>query len=271
MYIDIELDDFIDLIKNPHTAQETAGLLAKYLNTDLDSDIHISDNNYYILSQALLKNNSISDIIDNCYNDNSELVIQCIFGYLTSNNVENIDDDALGKVLNLLQNEGYITNTGLFDINSYDAIDNFEDLSNHHSFKWSEQDFRCESEHLDIIKQLVLTYIKTFTLDNIQYCDSDEEWTNDPYKYIKDKYFGGYNGAKEKDALNVLFDNFNKLKSDYINYFGEIMPINNSTTLDEFKELCINSDYNDFSNAYHNLVDNTDFFDETGITENYFS
>lgn len=267
MYINIELDDFIDLIKNLHTAQETAELLAKYLNTDLDSDIHISDNNYYILSQALLKNNSISDIIDNFYNNNLRLVIQCIFGY---NNTENINSDDLCKALCLLQNEGYITDTGLFDINSYDAIDTFEDLINHHSFKWSEQDFRCESEHLDILKQLVLTYIKTFTLDNIQYCDSDEEWTNDPYKYIKDKYFGGYNGAKEKDVLDVLFSNFNKLKADYISYFGEIMPINNSTTLDEFKELCLNSDYNDFSNAYHNLVDNTDFFDVTGIIENYF-
>lgn len=267
MYINIELDDFIDLIKNLHTAQETAELLAKYLNTDLDSDIHISDNNYYILSQALLKNNSISDIIDNFYNNNPGLVIQCIFEY---NNTENINSDDLCKALCLLQNVGYITNTGLFDINSYDAIDNFEDLINHHSFKWSEQDFRCESEHLDILRQLVLTYIKTFTLDNIQYCDSDEEWTNDPYKYIKDKYFGGYNGAKEKDVLDVLFSNFNKLKADYISYFSEIMPINNSTTLDEFKELCLNSDYNDFSNAYHNLVNNTNFFDVTGIIENYF-
>jgi hypothetical protein len=48
------------------------------------------------------------------------------------------------------------------------------------------------------------------------------------------------------------------------------MPINNSTTLDEFKELCDNCDYNEFSDAYENLVDNTDFFDVTGITANYF-
>lgn len=265
MYIDIELDDFINLIKNQHSDQETAELIAKYLDTDLDSDIYVSNNNYGILSYALIKNNSMSYIIDTFYDDNPELVIQCIFGYLAHNNAENIDSDDLCKVLCLLKDAGYITNTGLFEIYSGDFIDDFDDLS---TFGFSEQMFACESEHSEIIRQIVLAYIKSF--DNIQYCAGNEEWTNDPFNYIKDQYFGGYYGAREKSALEVLFNNFNKLKADYISYFGEIMPITSSTTLDEFKELCLNSDYNDFSNAYHNLVDNTNFFDETGITEDYF-
>lgn len=272
MYIDIELDDFIDLIKNPHTVQETAELVAEYLDTDdLDGEIDINYNNYDILSQALLKNNSISYIIDDFSDDNSELVIQCIFEYLTSNNAENIDDDALYKIICLLQNEGYITKSGLSGRKSYERsfedID-FNDLYHCSYFIWNEQEFKCDSEHSDVIKQLVITYLKCF--DNIQYCAYTEEWTNDPYNYIKDNYFDGYYGTKEQDALEVLFNNFNKLKSNYIRYFGEIMPINNSTTLDEFKELCDNCDYNEFSEAYENLVDDTDFFDVTGITANYF-
>lgn len=271
MYIDIELDDFIDLIKNPHSVEETAELVAEYLDTDdLDGDININYNNYNILSQALLKNNSISYIIDNFSDDNSELVINCIFEYLISNNTENIDDDALYKVICLLQNEGYITKSGLSGRKSYETsyedID-FNDLSDYSDFIWSEQDFKCDSEHSDVIKQLVLTYIKYY---DIQYCAERGEWTTEPYEYMKYYYFDGPRGAKESWALEVLFNNFNRLKTDYIRYFGEIMPINNSTTLDEFKELCDNCDYNEFSDAYENLVDNTDFFDVTGITANYF-
>lgn len=272
MNIDIELDDFIDLIKNSHTVEETAELVAEYLDTDdLDGEIDINYNNWSILSQALLKNNDINYIINNFSDDNSGVVIQSIFEYLKSNNAENIDDDALYKVICLLQDAGYITKSGLSGRKSYERsyedID-FKDLSDCSYFIWNEQEFKCWSdEHLDVIKQLVLTYLKYY---DIQYCAVQSEWTNDPYNYIKDYYFGGHRGAKEDWALEVLFNNFNRLKSDYIRYFGEIMPINNSTTLDEFKELCNNCDYNEFSDAYYNLVDDTDFFDVTGITANYF-
>ena len=272
MYIDIDLDDFIDLIKNPHTVQETAELVAEYLDTDdLDGDIYINYNNYGILSQALLKNNDINYLINNFSDDNSELVIQSIFEYLKSNNAENIYD--LDKVLSLLQNEGYISKTGLVGKKSYETsyedIDDFNDCPS--SVIWSEQDFKCDSEHLDVIKQLVITYLKGF--GNTQYCAMQKKWTTDPYDYIKDQYFDGpstFYGARAAGVLEILFNNFNRLKSDYIRYFGEIMSINNSTTLDEFKELCNNCDKNDLSNAYENLVDNTDFFDVTGITANYF-
>lgn len=272
MYIDIELDDFIDLIKNPHTVQETAEVVAKYLDTDdLDGEIDINYNNYDILSQALLKNNSISYIIDNFSDDNSELVINCIFEYLISNNTENIDDDALYKVICLLQNEGYITKSGLSGKKSYERsykdID-FNDLYHCSYFIWSEQDFKCESEYGDVIEQLVLTYLKGF--DNIQYCAYTEEWISDPYDYIKDQYFDNPRGAKGADVLANLFNNFNKLKADYIRYFGEIMPINNSTTVDEFIELCDNCDDSEFSDAYYNLINDTDFFDAAGITAMYF-
>lgn len=276
MYIDIELDDFIDLIKNPHSVEETAELVAEYLDTDdfLDGDdTNINYNNYDIVSQALLKNNDINYLINNFSDNNSELsdiVIQSIFEYLKSNNAENIDDEALYKVICLLQNEDYITKSGLSGRKSYEEsyedID-FNDLSNCSDFIWSEQDFKCDSEHSDVIKQLVLTYLKYY---DIQYCAERGEWTTEPYEYIKYYYFDGPRGAKEGWALEVLFNNFNRLKTNYIRYFGEIMPINNSTTLDEFKELCDNCDYNEFSEAYENLVDNTDFFDVTGITANYF-
>lgn len=276
MYIDIELDDFIDLIKNPHSVEETAELVAEYFDTDdfLDGEIDINYNNWGILSQALLKNNDINYLINNFSDDNSELsdiVIQSVFEYLKSNNAENIYD--LDKVLSLLQNAGYITKTGLVGKKSYETsykdIDDFNDCPS--SVIWSERDFKCDSEHLDIIKQLVITYLKGF--GNTKYCYTNDEWTTDPYDYIKDQYFDGpstFYGARASGVLEVLFNNFNKLKADYIRYFGEIMPINNSTTLDEFKELCVNCDKNALSNAYENLVDNTDFFDVTGITANYF-
>lgn len=222
MNIDIELDEFIDLIKNPHTVQETAELVAEYFDTD--------------------------DFLDG----------------------SNIDDDALGKVLSLLQNEGYINKSGLSGRKSYERLFkdiDFKDLYDCSYFIWNEQEFKCDSGHSDVIKQLVLTYLKYY---DIQYCAIDEIWTNEPYEYIKDQYFDGFGGAKESSALDTLFNNFDRLKANYIRYFGEIMPINNSTTLDEFKELCDNSDYKEFSDAYHNLVDNTDFFDEAGITAVFF-
>lgn len=273
MLIDIELNDLIDLIKDEHDAEETAKLIQKYVDLDdIEKDEYISDVNEKIVASAVLANNDIDYIISNV--DNIDIVIPCAFKFLENSEASDIDSDNLCTLLDMLIEEGYITNTGLVEMDDFGdgpKIEHFHSLTDSHinNFIWHVDDFAGYNKYIDVLTELVKAYVTSF--DNCRFCHVDGakgSYTNAPHKYIKANYFSGRDGAWE--VANVLFDNFYKLKDDYVDSFANIIYITPETTLETFRAACYNADYNEFSKAYHDLVDNTDFFTNTGIFNNYF-
>lgn len=269
MNIEIDLNDFIDLIKNVYPAEEIARIIAKYVDyfeLDLEMD-DLSDANAEILASSILKKYTTLNSICANFEDNSDLAACCIFKYFENKSAINEDYDDLCNALDILVDSGYITETGLRSIDIDECgLDYFMYVADYPYVAWYEDDLKCESEHKDLILNLIKAFLKI--CDNSHFCESRDAWTNAPTTFIEYWLFSGVDGAYE--VADILFDNFDKLKLTYADSFHEIINITKDTTLDEFKDAVKAVNYAEFKAAYIDLIENTNFLEESGLFENYF-
>ena len=269
MNIEIDLNDFIDLIKNVYSTEEIARIIAKYVDySELDLEENdLSEANIEILADAILKKYTTLYSICENFDNNPDLAACCIFKYFENKSAINGDYDELCDALDILVDSGYITSTGLITIDEDEhELDYFLDIVDYNYIAWYEDDLECESEHKDFILKLIKAFLKT--CDNSHFCESRNSWTNAPAKFIEYWLFSGVDGAYE--VADILFDNFDKLKETYSYCFNEIINITEDTTLNEFREAIKAANYSEFKAAYIDLIEETNFLEESGLFESYF-
>lgn len=261
MHIDIYFDYLIDLIREAHTAEETAQILRDICNLDEAIGEDFSNKNEEIFAHALLKQYTLEEIISQI--DNPEIVIRCAFIYLKGRSENDLDMEDLATLLDMLVKEGYIFETGLKDFDG-NEISYWKDTWK--SFTWSEEELKCDAEYADIIRFLINSYMKEF--DGTRYCTTDKIWTNDPYEYIKQRMFDAYDFRGE--FADSFYEYLPLIKADNQIFEERGIDFSQVRSKEEMKQVVQSADYKTFIAAWGEFLDCTNFLDESGIFDNYF-